>query len=128
MTDQYARVAAISSSLDNCVCATSSPVDLQVSFPVCDIMARRDLIADKLTQAFAPESLKVLDESHQHAGHAAYRVGGETHFRVYIVAEAFRGKSRLERHRMINDILGAELQGGVHALAIHAAAPGEAGA
>jgi BolA family transcriptional regulator, general stress-responsive regulator len=128
MTDQYARVAAISSSLDNCVCATSSPVDLQVSFPVCDIMARRDLIADKLTQAFAPESLKVLDESHQHAGHAAYRVGGETHFRVYIVAEAFRGKSRLERHRMINDILGAELQGGVHALAIHGAAPGEAGA
>jgi len=91
-------------------------------------MARRDLIADKLTQAFAPESLKVLDESHQHAGHAAYRASGETHFRVYIVAEAFRGKSRLERHRMVNDILGAEFQGGVHALAIHAAAPGEAGA
>ena len=91
-------------------------------------MATRDIITEKLTKAFAPASLNVLDESHQHVGHAGHREGGETHFRVYIVAEAFRGKSRLERHRMINDILGAELQGGVHALAIHAAAPGEAGA
>ena len=48
--------------------------------------------------------------------------------RVYIVAEAFKGKSRVERHRMINDILSAELAAGVHALAIHAAAPGEGGA
>src|SRR5262249_56244776 len=89
MTGQYARVAEISSSLDNCVCAILSLVDRQVSFPVCDVMARRDLIADKLTQAFAPESLKVLDESHQHAGHAAYRVSGATHFRGYIVAGGF---------------------------------------
>jgi BolA protein len=43
------------------------------------------------------------------------------------VAEAFRGKSRLERHRLVNETLVAELKGGVHALAIHAAAPGEAG-
>ncbi len=50
---------------------------------------------------------------------------GETHFRVYIVAEAFRGKSRLERHRMVNETLSGELAGGVHALAIHASAPGE---
>jgi stress-induced morphogen len=64
-----------------------------------DAMARRDLIAEKLTKAFAPASLDVVDESHQHAGHAGHREGGETHFRVYIVAEAFRGKSRLERHR-----------------------------
>jgi BolA protein len=47
---------------------------------------------------------------------------------VYIVAEAFRGKSRLERHRMINETLGGELEGGVHALAIHASAPDEGGA
>ena len=64
-------------------------------------MATRDIIAEKLTKAFAPANLKVIDESHQHAGHAGHREGGETHFRVYIVAEAFRGKSRLERHRMI---------------------------
>jgi len=90
-------------------------------------MATRDLITDKLTKAFGPLSLKVVDESEQHAGHAAHREGGETHFRVYIVAEAFRGKTRLERHRMVNDTLDAELKGGVHALAIHAAAPGEGG-
>jgi BolA protein len=88
-------------------------------------MATRDLIVEKLTNAFAPASLDVVDESHQHAGHAGHREGGETHFRVYIVAEAFRGKSRLERHRMINEKLAGELAGGVHALAIHASAPGE---
>jgi BolA protein len=91
-------------------------------------MTRRDLIVDKLTKAFAPESVEVVDESDRHVGHAGHRPGGETHFRVYIVAEAFRGKSRLARHRMINETLVGELQGGVHALAIHAAAPGESGA
>jgi len=89
-------------------------------------MARRDLIAEKLTKAFAPVRLDVVDESHQHAGHAGHREGGETHFRVYIVAEVFRGKSRLERHRMINATLDGELEGGVHALAIHASAPAKA--
>ena len=88
-------------------------------------MATRDLITNKLTKAFAPQSLDVIDESHQHVGHAGHRPGGETHFRVTIVSEAFRGKSRVERHRMINATLAAELAGGVHALAIHASAPGE---
>jgi BolA family transcriptional regulator, general stress-responsive regulator len=84
-----------------------------------------ETIETKLTEAFAPQSLRVLDESHQHEGHAGHRPGGQTHFRVYIVANAFKGKSRVERHRMINGILSAELASGVHALAIHAAAPGE---
>jgi BolA family transcriptional regulator, general stress-responsive regulator len=88
-------------------------------------MQTRDLITEKLRNAFAPESLRVEDESHRHEGHAGHRPGGETHFRLYIVSEAFRGKSRLERHRMINAALAGELAGGVHALAIHAAAPGE---
>jgi BolA family transcriptional regulator, general stress-responsive regulator len=88
-------------------------------------MRTRDLITEKLRKAFVPESLHVEDESHQHAGHAGHRPGGETHYRVYIVSEAFRGKTRLQRHRMINDTLAGELSGGVHALAIHAAAPGE---
>jgi BolA family transcriptional regulator, general stress-responsive regulator len=88
-------------------------------------MHTRDLITEKLRNAFAPESLDVEDESHQHHGHGGHRPGGETHFRVYIVSEAFRGKSRLQRHRMINAALANELAGGVHALAIHAAAPGE---
>ena len=88
-------------------------------------MNTRDLITEKLTKAFAPQRLEVVDESHQHQGHSGYRPGGQTHFRVHIVSEAFRGKSRLERHRMVNETLSGELAGGVHALAIHAAAPGE---
>ena len=88
-------------------------------------MQTHDLITEKLRKAFAPESLRVEDESHRHEGHAGHRPGGETHFRLYIVAEAFRGKSRLERHRLINAALASELSSGVHALAIHASAPGE---
>jgi BolA protein len=90
-------------------------------------MRTADLITKKLSEAFAPQSLKVLDESHQHEGHAGHRPGGQTHYRVYIVSEAFKGKTRLERHRMINQLLSAELAGSVHALAIHAAAPDEEG-
>jgi BolA family transcriptional regulator, general stress-responsive regulator len=88
-------------------------------------MRVQEIITRKLTEAFSPESVRVVDESHQHEGHAGHRAGGETHFRVYIVAKAFKGKSRLERHHMINQTLISELTGGVHALAIHAAAPGE---
>lgn len=84
-----------------------------------------DLITQKLTAAFAPQSLNVVDESHQHEGHAGARPGGQTHFRVYIVSEAFKGKTRIERHRLINGILADDLAAGVHALAIHAQAPGE---
>jgi BolA family transcriptional regulator, general stress-responsive regulator len=84
-----------------------------------------DLITEKLTEAFVPQSLEVVDESHQHEGHGGHQPGGETHFRVYIVSDAFRGKSRIERHRMINTALSRELQSGVHALAIHAATPEE---
>jgi len=83
-------------------------------------------ITNKLREAFSPESLDVADESHLHEGHAGHRPGGETHFRVNIVSAAFEGKSRIERHRMINSTLAAELQGSVHALAIKAQAPGEA--
>ena len=88
-------------------------------------MRIRDTIAEKLTKAFRPEHLTVIDESHRHEGHAGWRPGGETHFRVSIIAAAFSGKSRLDRHRMINQTLSKELAGGVHALAIEAAAPGE---
>ena len=88
-------------------------------------MSTKDAITNKLREAFSPESLDVVDESHLHEGHAGHRPGGETHFRVYIVSEAFKGKSRVERHRMINAALSAELAGSVHALAIHAKASGE---
>jgi BolA protein len=87
----------------------------------------RDLITKRLTEAFAPVRLEIVDESDRHAGHAGHRPEGETHFRVRIVAEAFRGKNRLERHRLVNATLAEQLQTGIHALAIHAAAPGEGG-
>ena len=90
-------------------------------------MSTKDVITNKLHEAFAPESLDVTDESHLHEGHAGHRPGGETHFRVYIVSPAFQGKSRIERHRMINTVLAGELAGRVHALAIQAKAPGETG-
>ena len=88
-------------------------------------MRTKDAIINKLREAFLPESLDVVDESHLHEGHAGHRPGGETHFRVYIVSPAFEGKSRIERHRMINATLAQELAGSVHALAIHAHGPGE---
>jgi BolA protein len=88
-------------------------------------MLVKDTITKKLQDAFAPESIEVKDESHQHEGHAGHRPGGQTHFRVYIVSNAFTGKSRVDRHRMINQILADDLAAGVHALAIHASAPGE---
>jgi BolA protein len=89
-------------------------------------MTVKDNITKKLREAFMPESLDVSDESHLHEGHSGHKPGGETHFRVYIVSGAFEGKSRIERHRMINAILAPELAGPVHALAIKAHTPVEA--
>lgn len=77
----------------------------------------------KLRAAFAPIALEVIDESSQHQGHAGARPDGESHFRVRIVAAAFKGKSRVEQHRMINQVLALELKERLHALAIEAAAP-----
>lgn len=91
-------------------------------------------IERKLTERFAPERLAVVDESHLHAGHhhadsehhEKFDGSGETHFRIRIVADAFAGQTRLARHRAVNDLLKDELApGGIHALAIEAAAPGE---
>lgn len=82
-------------------------------------------IERKLARALAPQALEVIDESHLHVGHAGYREGGQTHFRIKIVSDRFTGKTRLERHRMINELLGPELAAGIHALAIRATAPGE---
>ena len=72
-------------------------------------MRTADIITEKLTGAFAPSSLRVVDESHQHEGHAGHRPGGQTHYRVHIVSEAFRGKSRIDRHRtegVTRDVVG----------------------
>lgn len=88
-------------------------------------MTVRDDIERKLTEGLAPQALVVIDESHRHVGHAGHKPGGETHFNVQVVAEAFAGKSRVERHRMVNALLADELAGPVHALALVTKAPGE---
>jgi BolA protein len=82
-------------------------------------------IRDKLAAAFAPTELLVVNDSHRHAGHAFSPGTGESHFSVVVVSPAFAGKSRLERHRLVNAALAEELQGGVHALAITALTPEE---
>jgi BolA family transcriptional regulator, general stress-responsive regulator len=88
-------------------------------------MALKDWIDARLRERLTPISLSVVDESHKHAGHGGWREGGETHFRLDIVAAAFEGKSRVERHRLVNDILAEAFERGLHALAIKARAPGE---
>jgi BolA protein len=88
---------------------------------------RTEWIAATLREAFAPERLEVVDDSARHAGHAGARAGGG-HFQVLIVSERFRGLSRLERHRAVYDALGEAMKAEVHALALRALAPGEAGA
>jgi BolA protein len=85
-------------------------------------MSAVDDIRRKLTEALSPAELDVVDDSHLHKGHLADG-SEETHFRVRIVAEAFRGRSRVETHRMINAALGEEFARGMHALIIDAKAP-----
>ena len=88
-------------------------------------MSLESQMREKLMLALRPSRLDVVNESHLHAGHRSSPGTGEGHFRVLIVSEAFAGKTRVERHRMINEIVVEELKGGVHALAIKACAPGE---
>jgi BolA protein len=83
-------------------------------------------IERKLQAALAPSELQVVDDSARHAGHAGARPGGETHFNVAIVAEAFAGMSRIERQRQVHRILAEELAGPVHALSLRLLTPGEA--
>ena len=96
-------------------------------------MSIKTTMETKLRDAYAPQRLEVIDESHLHAGHhheesghhVTYDGTGETHFRVRIVSGVFEGMSRIDRHRSVNALLSDELKAGVHALAIEPAAPGE---
>lgn len=93
-------------------------------------MGMAERIRANLLAALAPGRIELIDESAQHAGHAGMKglPAGETHFRLLVVAERFKGLSRLQRQRLIHKLLEAELAEGVHALAITALAPGEPGA
>ncbi|HLF58591.1 MAG TPA: BolA family protein [Alphaproteobacteria bacterium] len=88
-------------------------------------MRIRPILIAKLTEKLAPVRLDVIDDSARHAGHAGARPEGETHFRVTVVSESFRGLDRVARQRMVYAILAEELAGGVHALSLSALTPEE---
>ena len=75
-------------------------------------------IENRLRAAFSPRELAIADESEIHRGHAGFRDGGESHFRVRIAAEAFAPMSRIDRHRAVHEALGKDLVGRIHALAL----------
>jgi stress-induced morphogen len=82
-------------------------------------------IDNKLRARFTPARLSIEDESSQHRGHAGYREGGETHFRVEIVSAVFEGESRVSRQRLVYETLTDEFAAGLHALALTTLTPAE---
>ena len=88
-------------------------------------MRIKDKIAQKLQQHLTVLSIRIVDQSHLHAGHAGARPGGESHFLLELVAEEFTELTRLERQRLVHSILAEELRGPVHALALRLKAPME---
>jgi BolA protein len=88
-------------------------------------MTVSDTIREKLAAGFAPRELVVEDDSAKHAGHAGARPGGETHFSVRIVSDAFEGLSRVERQRRVYAALAGEMKQQVHALSLTTLTPAE---
>ena len=88
-------------------------------------MSVAEKIEALLTEQLNPTALHIIDDSAKHAGHAGAKPGGETHFTVKIVSEAFTGKNAVARHRMVYAALKPLLDAGLHALAIEAKAPSD---
>jgi BolA protein len=86
---------------------------------------RTERMTALLRQHFAPERLQVVDDSARHAGHAGAAPGGETHYRLLLVSDRFRGQSRIERSRGVHALLGGEFAGGLHALELTLRTPDE---
>ncbi len=86
---------------------------------------RAERIQQALQAALAPAEVEVVDDSAQHAGHAGAQPGGETHYNVLAVSPRFETLSRVARHRLVHDALGAEFGGGLHALSLTLRTPGE---
>ena len=87
--------------------------------------SRADRLTAVLTEVFAPVVLRVTDDSAHHAGHMGAAVGGQTHYSVLLVSEAFRGVNRVARSRAVHEALAAEFAGGMHALALRLRTPEE---
>ena len=88
-------------------------------------MTVADRIRAKLTAALKPTRLEIHDDSHRHEGHAGSRPGGESHSRLEIASPAFAGKTKLDRQRLVYDVLAEELRGTVHALQLSTLTPEE---
>lgn len=82
-------------------------------------------IERKISSAFSPVRLEIVDESHRHVGHVGARPEGESHFRIELVSRAFEGKSRVDRQRMVYDVLADEMASHVHALTLRTLTPAE---
>lgn len=88
-------------------------------------MSIAEKMKEKLNFALSPETLEVIDQSDMHAGHAGSRPEGESHFFIKITSAAFEGKTLVQRHRMVNQVISEELANHVHAMALETKAPGE---
>ena len=89
------------------------------------MQSRQDRLRAVLTERFAPALLHVEDDSAKHAGHAGASAGGQTHYSVLLVSDAFRGQGRVDRHRAVNAVLADEFAGGLHALVLTLRTPEE---
>ncbi len=92
---------------------------------MCAMQSRAARLEAALTAAFAPELLRIEDDSARHAGHAGAQPGGQTHYSVLLVSAAFRGMSRVARSRAVHDVLAREFADGMHALALSLRTPEE---
>lgn len=92
-----------------------------------ELHTRAERLESALRAAFAPQRLEVVDDSARHAGHAGAQPGGQTHYSVLVVSEAFRGMNRVARSRAVHTVLEQEFAGGMHALALTLRTPEEAG-
>jgi len=92
-----------------------------------ELHTRAERLEATLRAAFSPERLEVVDDSARHAGHAGAQPGGQTHYSVLVVAEAFRGMTRVARSRAVHAALEPEFSSGLHALALTLRTPEEAG-
>ncbi|MCB1514056.1 MAG: BolA family transcriptional regulator [Hyphomicrobiaceae bacterium] len=88
-------------------------------------MSAEQRMREKLMLGLNPTRLDIINESELHAGHRSSPGTGESHYRILVVSEAFAGRSRVERHRLVNELLADELAGRIHALALKTYAPGE---
>jgi len=88
-------------------------------------MSVEAIMEEKLKAAFTPQSLEIENQSHMHAGHAGDPGTGESHFHIHMVAETFEGKNRVARQREVYQVLKAELDGPVHAMALSIKSPSE---